>query len=79
MRFNIDTMNLIVEVNIADDFVKLNNNYFTDSILCEKINKDGMIETKELNLLKEKYFETKKCSSIEDYAMYINYIKDRLK
>lgn len=79
MRFNIDTMNLIVEVNIADDFAKLNNNYFTDSILCEKINKDGMIENKELNILKEKDCETKKCSSIEDYAMYINYIKNRLK
>ena len=61
---------------IADDFAKLNNNYFTDSILCEKINKDGMIENKELNILKEKDCETKKCSSIEDYAMYINYIKN---
>ena len=79
MRFNIDTMNLIIEVNIDNDFVKINNNYFTDSILCEKINKDGMIETKELNILKEKDCETKKCSSIEDYAMYINYIKNRLK
>jgi hypothetical protein len=29
--------------------------------------------------LKEKDCETKKCSSIEDYAMYINYIKNRLK
>lgn len=38
-----------------------------------------MIENKELNILKEKDCETKKCSSIEDYAMYINYIKNRLK
>ncbi len=78
IKFDIDSMNLIVEINKDDIFEKINNNHSTDLVLYEKIENGEIVENKKLKVTETKNCDIEKCNTIYDYAMYINYIKSKL-
>lgn len=79
IKLDIDSMNLIIEINKDDTFEKINNNYSTDLVLYEKFEDGEIVENKELKVAGTKDCDIEKCNTINEYAKYINYIKSELK
>lgn len=79
IKLDVDSMNLTIEVNRDNTFEKINNNFSTDLILYEKFEQGEIVDNKELKVTDKKDCDSEKCNTINDYAMYINYIKSELK
>lgn len=79
IKFDMDSMNLIIEINRDNTFEKINNNFSTNLILYEKFEYGEIVDNKELKITEKKDCDSEKCKTINDYAMYINYIKSELK
>jgi transcriptional regulator with XRE-family HTH domain len=79
MTIDPDTMNLFVEINKDNVLERISNNYSTNSILYEKLENGEIVQNMELKISDKQDCQIKECNSINDYAMYINYINNELK
>lgn len=76
---DIDTMNLMVEINKNKIIERINGNCHTNSLFYEKFENGEIVENKEIKINEDKNCELVKCTNIDDYAMYLNFIKNELK
>lgn len=74
--YDVDTKGLLITIEKDNVIEYIANRIELDSITYEKLSDGRLVETEELNLKEQKNCILEKCSTKEDYAMFINYLKN---
>lgn len=75
VTYNTDTNQININIQKNDTIENIFNNINTNNIFYEKLNKGELVENIEITVKESKNCNEEKCSSKEDYAMYIKFLK----
>lgn len=75
ITYNMDTNQITVNIQENNIIENIFNNINTNNIFYEKLDKGKLTENYEINVKNSKNCIEDECSTKEDYAMYINFLK----
>ncbi len=74
--YDVESNNFIISIVKDDVIEKISSRVGLDNISYEKLVNGELVQNKELNIKEKKNCDLESCSSIEDFAMYISYLKE---